>query len=144
MDTVFANGIVPLNETQLQAAERARQWVKETIRERPDYLAGNGLSPDVWWPASNWNLGQPFYANAMRLIDGCDYSELRLLSSQFTGHSLDFQPTSVPDPYVVRRYTELRNTLPPCALSPPLVAGERGWLVGNQLINFDVIGYLER
>jgi hypothetical protein len=82
-----------------------------------------------------------FYKNARQLLAGERVHDLRLLSDQFTGQHLS--QTSL-EPAVFRRYQELKEALPAGPFSPPLILGERGRFVDGQLVNFDVVAYLER
>lgn len=134
----------PLDPAAKSRAEAARTMVKAALIERDRYLGKNGLDPEIWNPAANWDLSQPFYGNSRWLIDGGDPAQLRGRSSQFTGRRVP-AAGDTPDMLAVAQYRNFHEHLPAyLQISPAPLMGESGWMMDGVIVNYDTMAYWER
>jgi hypothetical protein len=157
----------PLTDEELTIAHRCRLWAVGEVERRYAYLLDNDLPPELWMPQAGWNCSRLIYEGFRTLGRGEHLSYLRLYARQFTGYALyalgnagrrpipsdndlatlDEQLRSRGargDP-CISRYARLAEQLPRhLHVSAPRKFGEVGWLVGQHLVNPDVVAYLER
>lgn len=60
----------PLSALDWQRAQSAVRHAQSLMDQRESYIESHGLSRDVWMPASNWHVYQPFYRYVKELLGG--------------------------------------------------------------------------
>ncbi len=154
----------PLTDLERARAIHIAGWVKELLENRDARIAQLGLDPATWLPAANWDLSQPFYESAYRLMRGEGLEWLRLMMP-FTGFALwsmvrqPWAPTPdigvigetlselafTPDEVALEWCARVRQELPEyLRIGPPAKFGEVGWVVDDVIVNQDTAVFWER
>ena len=163
----LTSNTVPPTQRLTSAYDVGRE-VSKAVDQRQHRIGQYGLDPLFSLPDANWHETAPNdYINAYKMLSRLDWPTLqflRLRSQPFTGYNMlylrngagfsctdpippnldHFQP-DLPDNNVIFQWKAFTENLPNRLIyRPPLMLGERGWLVDDDFVNHDVATYQER
>jgi SAM-dependent methyltransferase len=168
-DFCYLRDQFPLSAEALAHARVLCDRVGTLVEERADFLTRSGRDPGLHLPRGHWDpVNGSLYIGYRTLMQRTPdvLNHLRIFSQVFTGYQLLTLSggyglpitTSVPedaderlatraaagDP-CIEEYRDATRRLPELLhLSPPARFGEVGWRFGGNLVNPDVVSYLER